>query len=197
MPATAAGLVLASASPRRVELLAQVGIVPAEVDPAVIDETPLPAERPVALARRLARAKAEAVARRHPGAVVLAADTVVACGRRVLPKPATDVEARACLRLLSGRQHVVCTGVCVVGRDGVARSRVVVTRVRLRRLAPAEVEDYVARGEWRDKAGGYDIRGRIAAYVRSLNGSPSGVVGLPLFETTALLAAAGCRALAP
>ncbi len=184
-------LVLASASPRRAALLAQIGLVPDAIDPADVDETPLPRERPRALARRLAIAKAAVVAGRNPGAVVLAADTVVACGHRVLPKAASLAEARDCLRRLSGRQHTVYTGVCVVDAKGRARSRVVVTRVRFKRLETREVDAYLAGGEWRGRAGGYDLSGRIGAHVTHLNGSPSSVVGLPLYETAVLLRAAG------
>ena len=184
-------LVLASASPRRRDLLAAIGIVPDAIDPADIDETPGRDERPGALARRLAAAKARAVALRHPGAVVLAADTVVACGHRILPKAETEAEARGCLHRLSGRQHAVYTGLCVAGPGDQARVRVVLTRVRMKRLESSEIDAYIAGGEWRGKAGGYDLRGRMGAYISHLNGSPSGVVGLPQHETAALLRAAG------
>ncbi len=184
-------LVLASSSPRRRDLLALVGIVPEAIEAADVDEAPRARELPRALAERLAVAKAAAVAARHPGAVVLAADTVVACGRRILPKAATEAEARRCLALLSGRQHTVLTGVCVAAPDGRHRVRVVAAKVRFKRLAPAEVEAYIARGEWRGKAGGYALQGFAGAFVRAINGEPSTVAGLPLYETLNLLRQAG------
>ncbi|MEQ8965695.1 MAG: Maf family protein [Azospirillaceae bacterium] len=186
-------MVLASASPRRIDLLAQIGIVPDAVDPADLDESPLPRELPRAHAERLARAKAEAVASRHRGAAVLAADTVVACGRRILPKTETEDEARACLDLLSGRRHTVHGGLCVIAPDGRTTSRVVETVVRFKRLSPAEIADYLASGEWHGKAGGYAIQGRAAALVAMIRGSYSNVVGLPLFETARLLEGVGVR----
>ncbi|MBF0332839.1 MAG: septum formation protein Maf [Alphaproteobacteria bacterium] len=180
-------LVLASASPRRLELLAQIGLVPSAIDPADLDETPRRDELPEPHAARLAEEKARAVAARHPGAVVLAADTVVAVGRRILPKTEEEGEARRCLDLLSGRRHRVVGGVCVIGPDGKARSRLVVTTVTFKRLDRDEIADYLAGGEWRGKAGGYAIQGRAAIHVRWLAGSYSNVVGLPLHETWALL----------
>ncbi len=186
--------VLASASPRRRELLRQVGLEPDVIDTAAPDETPRPRELPRHLAMRLAHAKACAVADRHPGAVVLAADTVVACGRRVLAKPADAQAARACLERLSGRRHTVYGGVCVIDRAGRARRRLVATGVRFKRLDRREIEDYVASGEWHGKAGGYAIQGLAAALVPWINGSYTNVVGLPLCETVGLLAAAGVRA---
>jgi septum formation protein len=186
-------LVLASASPRRLELLRQIGIAPDRIDPPEIDETPLPRELPVTHARRLAEAKARAVAARHPGAFVLAADTVVACGRRILPKAVDEATARACLALLSGRRHRVLGGICLVGPDGRRRARLVTTAVTFKRLSAAEIDAYVAAGEWHGKAGGYAIQGRAAMLVSALNGSYSNVVGLPLHETAALLAGAGYR----
>ncbi|MSP84006.1 MAG: septum formation protein Maf [Alphaproteobacteria bacterium] len=191
MPETPARLVLASASPRRSALLAQIGIVPDLIDPPEIDETPRPGETPGVLAKRLAQAKARQVAARHAGFVILAADTVVACGRRILPKPEDETEARRCLALLSGRQHGVHSGICVIDRIGRARTRLVLTRVRFRRLDLRALDAYLATGEWRDKAGGYDLRGRIQLFVSHVNGSPSGVVGLPLCETARLLQGAG------
>ena len=188
-----APLVLASASPRRLALLRQIGFEPAVVDPAGIDETPLPGELPPAHAARLARAKAEAVARRHPGAFILAADTVVACGRRILPKPEDEATARACLTLLSGRRHRVIGGVVVIAPDGAAAARLVTSRVAFKRLSEAEIAAYLAGGEWHGKAGGYAIQGRAAALVRWLEGSYSHVVGLPLYETAQLLAGRGYR----
>jgi septum formation protein len=183
-------LVLASASPRRLDLLRQVGLEPAEIDPADIDETPAPREAPRAYALRMAKAKLAAVACRHPGAIVLAADSVVVCGRRILPKAETEQDARACLTLLSGRRHRVLGGVAVGSADGAVRTRLVETVVRFKRLESAELDDYLRSGEWRGKAGGYAIQGRAACFVAFVSGSYSNVVGLPLFETVALLKAA-------
>ena len=180
-------LVLASASPRRLELLGQIGLVPDHVEPAELDETPLKAEPPRAYAARLARAKAEAAAARRPGAYVLGADTVVAVGRRILPKAETEADARRCLQLLSGRGHRVYTGVCVIAPDGRRAERLSETRVRFKRLNEPEIAAYLAGGEWRGKAGGYAVQGRAGAFVIDLHGSYSGVVGLPLYETTTLL----------
>ncbi len=191
------GLVLASASPRRLELLRGIGIEPDRVEPAAFDETARPGELPRALAARLAEAKARAVAGGCPGAVVLGADTVVACGRRVLPKPDDEAAARRCLALLSGRRHRVFGGICVIDADGRAHRRLVVTRVRFKRLAPDEIDAYLASGEWRGKAGGYAIQGRAAALIPWIEGSYSNVVGLALYETAALLAACGIRPRAP
>lgn len=185
-------LVLASASPRRIELLAQLGIAPDRIDPADIDETPLKDETPSRLAVRLARTKAQVVADRSPGAVVLAADTVVAVGRRLLEKAADEVEATKFLTLLSGRNHRVFTGVAVATGDEVI-SRVVDTRVTFKVLSPAEIRDYVAAGDWRGKAGGYGIQGPAGAFVVKIVGSHPAVMGLPLFETTNLLAGVGWR----
>lgn len=189
--ASRATLVLASESPRRLDLLRQVGIVPARVDPAAIDETPAPDETPLAVPLRLAREKAAAVAARHPGCWVLAADTVVAVGRRLLPKPADQEEAMACLRMISGRRHRVIGGVCVVTPDGVSRTRRVTTKVAFKRLGKQDMERYVLSGEWRGKAGGYAIQGRAAQFIKSVNGSYSNVVGLPLYETCNLLTGLG------
>ena len=184
-------LILASASPRRLDLLRQIGLTPAAVEPAAIDETPLKAELPRALAQRLARAKAAAVAARNPGAIVLAADTVVACGRRALPKAETEAEARACLSLVSGRRHRVLGAIVVAAPGRKPVERLVTTAVAMKRLSPPEIEAYIASGEWRGKAGGYAIQGRAAAFVRWINGSYSNVVGLDLFETAALLRGVG------
>ena len=183
-------LVLASASPRRLDLLRQVGLEPAEIDSADIDESPGPREAPRAYALRMARAKLDAVACRHPGAIVLAADSVVVCGRRILPKAETEQDARACLKLLSGRRHRVLGGVAVGSADGAVRTRLVETVVRFKRLEAAELDDYLHCGEWRGKAGGYAIQGRAARFIAFVSGSYSNVVGLPLFETVALLKAA-------
>ncbi len=184
-------LVLASASPRRLELLHQIGLAPDAVDPADLAEDRLKGETPPRLAARLAGAKARIVAARRPGAYVLAADTVVACGRRVLPKPVDATAARACLDLLSGRRHRVLTGVAVVAPDGRVATRVVTTIVVFKRLHADEIDAYLAGGEWRDKAGGYAIQGRAEALIRRIQGSYSNVVGLPLCETAALLVGLG------
>ena len=182
-------LVLASASPRRLDLLARIGVVPDAVVPAEIDETPLKGELPIPYARRMAAAKAAAVA--APGALTLAADTVVAAGRRILPKTETEDEARAALSLLSGRRHRVHSGLTLIDGAGRARHRLVTSIVAFKPLGEAELAFYLASGEWRGKAGGYAIQGRAEALVRWLSGSWSNVVGLPLFETRALLRAAG------
>lgn len=184
-------LVLASASPRRVALLAQIGIVPDLIDPADLDETPVRGELRGPHALRLATAKAQAVAARHPAALVLAADTVVAVGRRILPKTDDVAAARQCLALLSGRRHRVLTAVALIDAAGHLRCRLSTTVVTFKRLGPAEIDRYVGGGEWAGKAGGYAIQGSAAGLIRALSGSFSGVVGLPLFETRALLAAAG------
>jgi septum formation protein len=186
-----ARLVLASASPRRVELLGRIGIKPDIVAPADIDETPLKDERPRGLALRLAEGKAAAVAPAHPGAFILAADTVVGVGRRILPKTETEAEERECLRLLSGRSHDVFTGVAVIGSDGRKASRVVACRVTFKRLSHSEVEGYVAHGDWRGKAGGYAVQTRAASFVTDISGSYTSIVGLPLYETVALLEGLG------
>lgn len=185
-------LVLASASPRRIELLAQIGIVPDRIDPADIDESPLKGETPPRLAERLARTKAEAVAARSPGAVVLAADTVVAVGRRLLEKAADEAEAARFLRLLSGRNHRVFTGVAVVA-GGKTATRVNETRVAFKTLSETEIAAYVATGDWRGKAGGYGIQGPAGAFVRRVVGSHPSVMGLPLYEAAHLLEGAGWR----
>lgn len=190
-------LVLASASPRRVELLQQAGIEPDRLIPADIDETPLKAEHPRSLAKRLAHAKAEKALRRlredgeAGNAFVLAADTVVAVGRRILPKTEYADEASNCLRLLSGRSHRVYTGICLFTPAGKLRQRLVETRVRFKRLSREELESYLATGEWRGKAGGYAIQGLAGTFVVKLVGSYSNVVGLPLYETVSLLAGDG------
>jgi len=184
-------LILASASPRRLELLRQIAIVPDAVEPADIDETPAPRETPRAHALRLAEAKARAVAARHPDAIVLAADTVVARGRRILPKAEDEAQARACLAMLSGRRHRVWGAIALASPDGKLRTRVVVTIVRFARLAPAAIDAYLASGEWRGKAGGYAIQGRAAAFVAFISGSWANVVGLDVVEAASLLRGAG------
>ncbi|MCI5046975.1 MAG: Maf family nucleotide pyrophosphatase [Aquisalinus sp.] len=185
--------VLASASPRRRDLLGQIGFKPDEISPADIDETPEPQELPRLHAARLAREKAQHVARTMPDAVVLGSDTVVACGRRILPKAETAEQARHCLKLLSGRSHRVYTGVCLAGPGDALRERLVETRVKVKRLSAMEEEAYLASGEWQGKAGGYAIQGLFSAYIISIIGSYSSVVGLPLYETANLLKGAGVR----
>jgi septum formation protein len=184
-------MILASASPRRLELLTRLGVTPGAIDPAHIDETPRRGELPLPYARRMAAEKAAAIAPAHPGAVILAADTVVACGRRILPKAESEEQARACLTRLSGRRHRVYSAVTVIDAGGRARHRVSTSILAFKRLGAAEIDAYVAGGEWRGKAGGYAVQGYAEAFVRSLSGSHSGVMGLPLYETRALLAAAG------
>ena len=192
-------LVLASASPRRRALLEQIGYAPDAVEPAALDEAVLPGELPEAHAARLAKAKAEAVAAHHPGAFVLGADTVVACGRRILGKAESEESARRSLSLLSGRRHRVCGGVTVIDPAGRAVSRLVRTAVAFKQLSEEEMAAYLAGGEWQGKAGGYAIQGRAAAFVRLVNGSYSNVVGLPLHETYQLLVGLGLppRSLGP
>ena len=184
-------LVLASASPRRLDLLRQIGIVPGVVDPADMDETPLKGELPPGHAARLAEAKARAVASRHPQSFVLAADTVVGVGRRILPKAETEDQARECLDLLSGRRHRVTTAVVLALPDGRRLKRSVESQVTFQRLTGQQVADYLGSGEWQGKAGGYAIQGRAEAFIRFLSGSHSNVVGLPLFETAQLLRGIG------
>lgn len=183
-------LVLASSSPRRRALLEQIGIVPARTLSPDIDETPRRGELPRDYAVRLAAEKAAAVPR-GPGEVVIAGDTTVAAGRRILPPAETDDIVRHCLTLLSGRRHRVFSAVAVIDAEGRLRERVAETIVTFKRLSAAEIDAYVRAGEGRGKAGGYAIQGRAAAFVRFLSGSYSGVVGLPLYETSALLAASG------
>jgi septum formation protein len=185
--------ILASASPRRLALLAQIGFTPGAVLAADVNEAPLKGETPVLLAQRLACAKAEAV--KTDGAIVLGADTVVAVGRRILPKAENEAEARACLKLLSGRTHRVYTGVAV--HDGKTRVRVAEARVTFKQLTAQEIEFYIASGEWRGKAGGYAIQGLAGAFASRIIGSYSAIVGLPLYETAHLLRAAGLEPIAP
>jgi septum formation protein len=187
-------LVLASASPRRLDLLRQIGLAPDAVIGAEIDETPHSKETPRQLAVRLAAEKAARVAQAERGAFVLAADTVVAVGRRVLPKVEDDAEGRRCLELLSGRAHKVLTGVAIIAPDGRRAERLVESRVHFKRLSAQELALYLECGEGRGKAGGYAIQGRAGAFVVTLQGSYSGVVGLPLYETLSLLTGLGYRA---
>jgi septum formation protein len=184
-------LVLASASPRRLVLLTQIGLAPDAVDPAEIDETPLKDETGRLLAVRLARAKAETCAACHPDAFVLAADTVVAVGRRLLGKPGDAAGARRMLQLLSGRAHRVLTAVAARAPDGRSGARLSETRVHFKRLTEPELAAYLTSGEWMGKAGGYGVQGRAGAFVTALNGSYTGVVGLPLYETRSLLVGLG------
>jgi septum formation protein len=181
-------LTLASASPRRRDLLARLGVTPDAVQPADIDETPHPAERPRDYAARMGREKALAIS--APG-FVLAGDTVVACGRRILPKTQDEAEARACLKLLSGRRHCVLTSVALRAPDGTMRERLNENIVRFKNLSAQEIDAYIASSEWHGKAGGYAIQGQAEALVQWMRGSHSGVMGLPLYETRALLKAAG------
>ncbi|WP_310498101.1 Maf family nucleotide pyrophosphatase [Sandarakinorhabdus sp.] len=187
-------MILASASPRRVDLLARLGVVPDAIDPADIDETPTKAEIPRNHAERLAREKCLCVAARHPGALVLAADTVVAVGRRILPKAQDEGTARACLALLSGRRHRVLTAVAVMGANARLHERLSETQVIFHRLSAGDIDALLAAGDWHGKAGGYALQGSAEAYVRWMAGSWSGVVGLPLADTRVLLRAAGYHA---
>jgi septum formation protein len=183
-----APLVLASSSPRRLDLLRQIDYAPDIIDPADVPEVPAPGETPARHAERLAIDKVLAVAARQPGAWVLGADTVVACGRRILPKAEAEEVARQCLRLLSGRRHRVHGGVALMAPDGRLATRHVQSMVAFKRLTAAEIDWYLASGEWRGKAGGYAIQGLAARFVREIGGSYSNIVGLPLFETAQLLA---------
>lgn len=182
-------LILASASPRRRELIARLGVMPAGVTAADIDESPLKGELPRPYATRMAREKALAAA--DPHSFVLAGDTVVACGRRILPKAEDEATARQCLELLSGRRHRVLSAVALLAPDGRLRERLSETQVRFKRLSHQEISDYLAGGEWHGKAGGYAIQGAAEGLIAWIGGSHSGVVGLPLFETRALLKSAG------
>ena len=182
-------LILASASPRRLDLLARIGIVPDAIIPAEVDETPHRGELPLAHAVRVAAEKAAAVA--EPGSVTLAADTVVAVGRRILPKAETEAQARACLALLSGRRHRVHSAVTLIDVDGKARRRLSTSIVTFKRLSPQEIDAYIASNEWRGKAGGYAIQGLAGCFVQKLTGSYSSVVGLPLTEVVNMLMGEG------
>jgi septum formation protein len=190
-------LVLASGSPRRLQLLAQIGVEPDRLLPLAIDEAPKKNELPRNLAKRLAREKAEAAVKalagepESEGALILAADTVVGLGRRCLPKAELIDQAATCLRLLSGRSHRVYTGLAMVTAKGHMRQRLIETRVRFKRLSREDIESYLAAGEWRDKAGGYAVQGLAGAFVVRLVGSYSNIVGLPLYETMTLLTGEG------
>jgi len=184
-------LILASASPRRLDLLARIGVVPDAVSPAEIDESVPRGELPRVHASRLAREKALAVAAKEPDALVLAADTVVAVGRRILPKVEDEATLRTCMRLLSGRRHRVLTGVALAVPGQGIRARLVETMITMKRLSPEEIDYYASHGEWRGKAGGYALQGYGEVYVRHIAGSYSNVVGLPLAETRVLLKSAG------
>ena len=186
-------LVLASASERRLSLLKQIGIIPTLIDPSDVDERrSLPGKNPAELALCLAKQKAKVAYSRHPDAVILAADTLVACGRRVLMKPIDSEEAQNFLSLLSGRRHRVHTGLCFIGSGGM-HQRLVTTVVQFKRLTVQEIQRYVDSNEWEGKAGAYAIQGRAAVFVKSINGSYSNVVGLPLYETYLLLMKFGYR----
>lgn len=188
---TAPELVLASASPRRLELLGRLGIAPARVVATDIDESPLKGERARNHAVRLAAEKARAAAALAPGAIILAGDTVVGAGARILPKAEDEATARECLALLSGRRHRVYSAIAVITPDGKLREALSETILRFKRLSHAEVDAYIAGGEWHGKAGGYAIQGSAEGFCNWLSGSHSGVIGLPLFETRGLLIAAG------
>jgi septum formation protein len=191
VPQSPPRLVLASASPRRLDLLRQIGLEPDAIEAAEINESPLKDETPRRLAVRLAGGKAAGVAARHSASYVLAADTVVALGRRVLPKAESPQEVGDCLRLLSGRAHRVLTGLCAIAPDGRSARRLVESRVHFKRLTAEDIAGYVAGGDGQGKAGGYAIQGRAGRFVISLQGSYSGVVGLPLYEAANLLAGLG------
>lgn len=187
--------ILASASPRRLSLLADIGITPHSVVPADIVEVQGRGEHPRTMAARLAFEKGQSVALKHPAHVVLSADTVVACGRRVLPKAETAQDVRNCLNLMSGRRHHVYTGVSLFGADGQVWQKLSDSIVSFKRMSQEEVEAYVACGEGIGKAGGYAIQGRAAGLIRTISGSYSGIVGLPLFETAQLLSYANIRSI--
>ena len=191
-PTALTSFILASASPRRLELLKQIGLVPLAVVPADTDETPLKNELPAVYAQRIAHAKAHVVAGKHQGAIILAADTVVACGRRILPKAENEKQARQCLELLSGRRHRVYTAVCIKTPTAISQ-KLVLTQVQFKRLRDTDIAAYIASGEWQGKAGGYAIQGLAAGFIPRINGSYSNVVGLPLAETAQMLEQAGMK----
>lgn len=183
--------ILASSSPRRLDLLGQIGIKPERISPAEIDETPLKDELPRALALRLAAEKARAITAREKDCFILAADTVVACGRRILPKAETQDEAQQCLTLLSGRRHHVYGGIALITPQGKTVTRLCDTVVQFKRLTRAEIQNYLETGEWQGKAGGYAIQGFAASFVRFLRGSHSNVIGLSLYDTMEILTGSG------
>jgi len=184
-------LILASASPRRLDLLRQIGITPDQIIPADIDETPHKDEKPAALAKRLCRLKAEKIAKDHQGDFILASDTIVACGNRILGKAEDREEARTFLKLLSGRRHNVYTGVCLIAPGGELSVKFVKTVVKFKTLDQNDIDFYLGHDEWQGKAGGYAIQGLAARFIRSINGSYSNVVGLPLFEVAGMLKGRG------
>lgn len=190
-PGAGRDLILASASPRRVDLLKQIGITPDSIIPADIDETPHKGELPNKLAERLARGKAETVFKQHPESYVLAADSVVAVGRRILPKTENPKEAQNCLTKLSGRRHHVYTGVCLISPDGKISARLSDTVVQFKNLSHQEINAYLESREWQGVAGGYAIQGRAGAFVKFIRGSYSNVVGLPLYDTMNMLRGCG------
>jgi septum formation protein len=191
MTAASPALLLASSSPRRRDLLLQLGITPDKIHAPDIDETPGRAEHSRAYTVRMAREKAEAARDVFPGAIILAADTSVVCGRMILPKAEDEATARWCLRRLSGRRHIVCSAIAVIDAAGVLREKMSQSKVAFKRLDDTEIEAYMAGGEWQGKAGGYAIQGQAAGMIRWTQGSFTGIVGLPLFETRALLRTAG------
>ena len=184
-------LILASASPRRVQLLEQLGIIPDAIVPADIDETPIKSELPRDYALRVAVAKAHAVRAQRENSFILSADTVVACGRRILPKAESAAEARACLNLLSGRRHAVLNAIAIIAPDEKTTTRLTETVVRFKRLSAAEIDAYIASNEWQGKAGGYALQGLAAGFIPYIGGSYSAVVGLSLYDTLNLLKGAG------
>ena len=193
-PSRSIELILASASPRRRELLARLGIAPSRIIAPEVDENPLPGEIPRNHAIRLAAEKARAAAALAPGAFVLAGDTVVGVGRRILPKAEDETTARECLKLISGRRHTVFSAVALAAPDGTVRAALSETALRFKRLSASEIDAYIAGGEWHGKAGGYAIQGVAEGFCLWLQGSHSGVMGLPLYETRKLLIAAGLLA---
>ncbi len=184
-------LILASASPRRLEILKQAGIIPDQVIPADIDEAPRLREIPSQYAKRIASEKALKIAQAEKNTFILSADTVVALGRRILPKAETEAQARECLTALSGRNHTVLTAISVVTPAGVHRTKLVTSKVRLKRLTPSEIDTYVSTQEWKGKAGGYGIQGAASVFIPFIHGSYSSIVGLPLYETVHLLKGLG------
>ncbi len=185
--------ILASASPRRLDLLSRIGITPGATIPADIDETPAPAEKPADYARRMSAEKAGVIAENQKNAFILSGDTVVAVGRRILPKTESEDEARTCLKLMSGRRHRVYSAVTLILPDGTARHKLSETIVGFKRLEASEIDAYINTGEWRGKAGGYAIQGAAEALIKRIAGSYSGVMGLPLYEVRTLLISGGYR----